>query len=159
MSAENLENLFPNLKQTGYAITSEEDVEYNCVAWAVGDNRKWWEPLPGFYWPPGVIKEYTLAAYARVFEIHGYKACDNSDFEQEYEKIAIFIDKAGDPSHISRQTASGEWMSKIGELEDIEHHVLNALEGEAYGTVVQIMKRPRKNPTGGTIDRGAQSTI
>ncbi len=71
MSTENLENHFPNLKQAGYSITSEEDAGYNCIAWAVGDNRKWWEPLPGFYWPPGVMKEYTLAAYARVFETYG----------------------------------------------------------------------------------------
>jgi len=89
MSAENLENLFPNLKQTDYAITSAEDVDYNCIAWALGDCRKWWEPLPGFYWPPGVMKEYTLAAYARVFEIHGYAACESPEFEPGYEKIAI----------------------------------------------------------------------
>ena len=152
MSAENLENLFPNLKQTGYAITSEEDVDYNCVAWAVGDSRKWWEPLPGLYWPPGIMKEYTLAAYARVFEIHGYAACDNPEFEPGYDKIAIFVDEAGAPSHATRQTTSGKWTSKIGELEDIEHDCLSALEGEAYGTVAQIMKRLRRDHAGGKSD-------
>ncbi|MCI0387583.1 MAG: hypothetical protein MOB07_02265 [Acidobacteria bacterium] len=48
MSSENLENLFPNLKPTDYAITSEENVDYNRIAWVVGDNRKWWEPLAGY---------------------------------------------------------------------------------------------------------------
>jgi hypothetical protein len=84
MSEENLENLFPNLKLTDYAITSEEDVDYNCIAWAVGDSRK--------------------------------------------------------------------WTSKIGELEDIGHDGLSALEGEAYGNVAQIMKRPSRIRGGETID-------
>ncbi len=150
MSAENLENLFPNLKQAGYAITSEEDVDYNCIAWAVGDSRKWWEPLPGFYWPPGAAKDYTLAAYMRVFEIHGYTACDNPEFEPGYEKIAIYVDDSGGPSHAARQTSSGKWASKIGELEDIEHDSLNDLEGEAYGTVARIMKRPQRDQAGRT---------
>ena len=57
MPAEEIENLFPKLPQTGYAITSPADADYNCIAWAVGDKRQWWEPLPGFYWPPGVAKE------------------------------------------------------------------------------------------------------
>jgi hypothetical protein len=152
MSEERLESLFPNLKQGGYAITSEEDVDYNCVAWAVGDSRQWWEPLPGFYWPPGVMKEYTVTAYARIFEIHGYTACDNPDFEAGYEKIAIFVDNTGDPSHAARQTASGKWTSKIGELEDIEHDDLIALEGAAYGKVAHILKRPRREQAGGTND-------
>ncbi len=129
MPAERLESLFPNLRQAGYTITSVADVDYNCIAWAVGDTRKWWEPLPGFYWPPGARKEYSLAAYLRVFTVHGY------------DKIAIYADAEAIPSHAARQTASGKWTSKIGELEDIEHDTLNALEGEAYGTVAQVMKR------------------
>ncbi len=147
MPAENLESLFPNLKQAGYAITSEEDADYNCIAWAAGDSRQWWEPSPGLYWPPGATKEYTLAAYMQAFEIHGYVPCDNPEFEPGYEKIAIYVDDAGAPSHAARQTTSGKWTSKIGELEDIEHSSLSDLEGEAYGRVAQIMKRLRKTRT------------
>lgn len=141
MSAENLENLFPNLKRAGYKITSEADVDYNCVAWAVGDARQWWEPLPGFYWPPGVRKEHSLATYIRIFVIHGYSPCDAAELEPDYQKIAIYVDADGIPSHVARQTGDGKWTSKIGELEDIEHDTLDALEGEAYGIVFQIMKR------------------
>ena len=141
MSAERLESLFPNLNRAGYTITSAADVDYNCIAWAVGDTQKWWEPLPGFYWPPGVHKEYSLTAYLRVFAVHGYATCDRAGIEPGFQKIAIYVDAEGIPSHAARQTAAGKWTSKIGELEDIEHDTLSALEGEAYGTVAQVMKR------------------
>ncbi len=141
MPTEKLEKLFPNLKQAGYKITSAADVDYNCIAWAVGDSRQWWEPLPGLYWPPGVQKEYSITAYLRIFAIHGYTPCDHADLEPGYQKIAIYVDADGLPCHAARQTAEGKWTSKIGELEDIEHGTLESLEGEAYGTVVQIMKR------------------
>lgn len=141
MSAERLESLFPNLKHEGYKITSIADVDYNCIAWAVSDTRKWWEPLLGSYWPPGVQKEYSLAAYLCVFAIHGYAPCEQANLEPGYQKIAVYADADGIPSHAARQTAAGNWTSKIGELEDIEHDTLRALEGDAYGMVAQLMKR------------------
>jgi hypothetical protein len=141
MPADDLENLFPNLRAEGYAITSPEDANYNCIAWAVGDTHDWWEPLPGFYWPPGVKKENSLAAYTRIFAIHGYTVCKDSMVETGFGKIAIFTDPAGIPTHVTRQLPSGKWTSKIGELEDIEHDSLQALEGEAYGAVALVMKR------------------
>jgi hypothetical protein len=55
--------------------------------------------------------------------------------------IALFADKNDFPLHAARQLPSGRWTSKLGELEDIEHG-LRDLEGDAYGTVVLIMKRP-----------------
>jgi hypothetical protein len=47
---------------------------------------------------------------------------------------------------------SGKWTSKIGELEDIEHDGLSALEGKAYGTLAQILKRPRRDQGSETND-------
>ncbi len=145
MPSELLESLFPNLKPGEYQITSPQDDKYNCIAWAVGDTHQWWEPssLHGFYWPPGVGKEYNLASYSRVFAIHGYTPCDTSELEQGYEKIAIYVDSMGIPTHAARQKESGVWTSKLGELEDIEHTTLSALEGPDYGAVAQIMKRHR----------------
>ena len=144
MTAEALASLFPTMAQTGYAITSPEDWRYNCIAWAVGDMRQWWEPLRGSYWPPGVPREYTLAAYTRVFAIHGYVSCDNAELEPGFEKVALFTNEEGAPTHAARQLASGIWASKLGELEDIEHTTLHALEGAAYGKVAQVMKRARR---------------
>jgi hypothetical protein len=91
-----------------------------------------------------VSKEYNLTSYSRVFAVRGYTPCDTGELEQGYEKIAIYADSMGIPTHAARQKESGVWMSKLGELEDIEHETLGALEGPGYGVVAQIMKRPRR---------------
>jgi hypothetical protein len=53
----------------------------------------------------------------------------------------LFVDAAGMPTHAARQRPSGSWTSKMGNAEEIEDE-LRALEGEIYGTVVLILKRP-----------------
>ena len=143
MPAENLENLFPNLKQTGYAITSPAEVNYNCIAWAVGDQGQWWEPLRGFYWPPGVAQDYTLAAYIRVFSIHGYAPCDSAEPELEFEKVTLFVDESGLPSH-----AADNWKTHTGPASSASWKTSNTpaymrLKGQLNGTVAQVMKRRR----------------
>lgn len=37
---------------------------------------------------------------------------------------------------------SGTWTSKLGPQEDIEHHELDGLVGDKYGTVAVIMRKP-----------------
>jgi hypothetical protein len=61
------------------------------------------------------------------------------------EKIAVFANAKGVPTHAARQLASGFWTSKLGVSEDIEHR-LRDLEGDIYGTVALIMKRPLPAP-------------
>ena len=142
MPANILETLFPNLKAGGYAITSDRNAEYNCIAWAAGDTQKWWEPFgERYYWPSDALNEYSLAAYSQAFAVYGYALCDDAAPEAGFEKIAIYVDAQGIPAHAARQLPSGKWASKLGKLEDIEHDTLTALEGDAYGTVALIMKR------------------
>ena len=57
----------------------------------------------------------------------GYHECDNADFEDGYEKVAIYADATG-PSHMARSLPNGKWTSKIMKMEDIEHATLAALE-------------------------------
>jgi hypothetical protein len=64
-----------------------------------------------------------------------------------FEKIALYADKNGLPSHAARQLPSGTWTSKLGPMEDIEHLMLEALEDaagttSAYGKVALIVRRP-----------------
>ena len=56
---------------------------------------------------------------------------------KDYKQFA----KDGICTHASLQLADGKWTSKLGFLNDISHS-LHALEGELYGSVVCIMKRP-----------------
>jgi hypothetical protein len=67
--------------------------------------------------------------------------CEGDELEAGFEKIALFANNQGIPLHAARQLPSGRWTSKLGELEDIEH-TLRDLEGEEYGSVALVMKRP-----------------
>jgi hypothetical protein len=50
MRSPRLESLFPNLRADPYAVTSPASTVYNCIAWAAGDNTRWWEPDPSAEW-------------------------------------------------------------------------------------------------------------
>jgi hypothetical protein len=136
------ENLFPLLAATGYRITSPVDSRYNCIAWAAGQSFPWWWPDPdGFdYWPPNVPREHNIAAFVQAFGTLGYEICQDGALELGWEKVAIYA-IAGAPMHAARQLPNGLWTSKLGPDEDIEHE-LNGLSGTAYGTVIQILRRP-----------------
>lgn len=142
--AANRESLYPQLRADGYKVTSEESPIYNCVAWASHETRRWWWPDKAglYYWPTGVSREETLAAFIAMYEKVGYRACNNAQHETGWEKIAIYVTALGIPTHVARQIGKA-WTSKLGRCEDIEHKTLEALAGNppAYGQIGQIMKR------------------
>jgi hypothetical protein len=141
-----LEHLFPDLADWGYAVTSEISCEYNCVAWALDDSsRNWWppgEPSGDVFWPEGAPVAVTLDGFVRTFERLGFVVCEDEDYEAGVEKVALFVDESGEPTHAARQKGPERWASKLGRLHDIEHP-LRALEGKEYGRAVQFMKRTR----------------
>jgi len=151
MTEAEIEAIFPSLR-AGFDITSPTDEEYNCIAWSINDVRQWWWPTPhgqrkwpGKYWPPGVDHEETLKAFTKVYESLGFKKCDEREFEAGYDKIAIYADSIGTVLHAARWWIEDNgWSSKLGEENDIRHHSLESIEGASYGTVVQIMKRRRR---------------
>jgi hypothetical protein len=53
----------------------------------------------------------------------------------------LYATADGVPTHAARHLPDGQWTSKLGRWEDIEHR-LPHLEGETDGAVVKIMKRP-----------------
>ncbi|MBC7855078.1 MAG: hypothetical protein IAF94_16730 [Pirellulaceae bacterium] len=136
-----LEALFPSLIGSGYRRTSLPTIEYNCIAWAAGEARGWWEPDPYglWYWPPGAPRAYTQKGYIAAFASRGYTRCKDADLRDGYEKIAIYV-LNGFPQHAARQLRSGIWTSKLGDLDDISHS-LSALEGDRYGTPRIFMQR------------------
>ncbi len=138
---DHLEGLFPTLCDSGYVVTSSEDVLYNGVAWA-GDPDQWWWPAEDCYWPDTVAREETLAAFVAAFAELGFALCDDSQLEEGYEKIAIYASQDGTPTHVARQLDSGLWSSKLGQLQDIQHQ-LEDLAGNLYGHVVHFLKRER----------------
>jgi hypothetical protein len=140
-----LELVFPGLAKSGHRVTSPVDQRYNCIAFAARDTAIWWWPTPAdvkeVYWPAGVERAETLSAFRALFASLGFVECGETEAEDGFEKIALFANAAGTPLHAARQLKNGRWTSKLGEREDIEHE-LRDLEGEHYGSVVAIMKRP-----------------
>ncbi len=149
MSRAILEANHPRLKRAPYGITSPVDPGYNCIAYAAGDTKRWWWPFHGLsqaYWPAGVPRELTLAAFIEAFATVGYAPCADGGIEPGYEKVAIFTDPQRNPTHAARQVLpSGRWSSKMGPQEDI-NHLLYGVEGPPYGGVAQYLRRP--------LDRG-----
>jgi hypothetical protein len=137
---EMLEMSFPSLPDQDYSPQSEATTDYNCIAFAAGDLKRWWWPRPGYYWPPGVPREETLDALIAAFGSVGYtEKCDVSDLYPGYEGIAVFI-LSGKPKHAARQYADGRWASKLGSCLDLTHP-LHALEGADYGRVAAVLRR------------------
>jgi hypothetical protein len=97
-----------------------------------------------------VPSEISLDSYKAVFEVLGYLECSTPDFEVGYEKIAIYVDVDLIPCHAARQLVNGNWTSKLGDWQDIEHPNLNSLESSPlmespYGVVALIMRRRRRS--------------
>jgi hypothetical protein len=137
-----LEEWFPNLAQTNYKITSLRTYDYNCIAWAVEEDDRWWSPnADEYYWPEGAPTELSLTAVIQTFGLFGYTPCQTADLEPEHQKIAIYVNTGGELTHVARQLTNGKWTSKLGDWEDIEHE-LRGIEGEMYGSVRQILSRP-----------------
>ena len=143
---ENIEQDFPGLHGKDWRLTSPWDKRYNCIAWAAGDNTRWWWPMDGSYWPDVANRVETVAAFVAAYASLGFEPCPDAAHEIEFDKIAIFVGLDGIPTHAARQLSDGQWTSKLGRSEDITHG-LTDICGEAYGSVVQIMRRAKKQIT------------
>lgn len=141
---------FPNLTRGEYEVTSAETPDYNCIAHAAGKDDNWWWPdEPPSYWPPGHDKAETLEAFVKAYATVGFVVDFNqtSELEVGIEKVAIYVDADGVPTHAARQLTNGSWTSKLGEWEDIQHKTLKAMEddglGLGYGKVAVILRRKK----------------
>lgn len=145
MNKQELLAAFPGLAADGYRETSPPTYDYNCIAWAACRNDQWWEPDPDFllFWPDGIGRQYTLAAYIAAYQTVGFEVCTSGTFEFSVERIVIFVDATGVPTHAARQLESGKWTSKLGSEVDIEHATPDALTGAFYGQLACFMRRPR----------------
>ncbi|MCY2995937.1 MAG: hypothetical protein NTY19_50015 [Planctomycetota bacterium] len=138
-----LEAIFPKLAESDYEITSPQSDAYNCIAWAAGDERHWWWPVPAeeTFWPSGVPREATLEAFVAAFATLGYEVCQDPAWEQGLEKVAFYTKDAA-PKHAAKQRSDGRWTSKLGALEDVIHDSLESLAGDIYGQAMTFLRRP-----------------
>jgi hypothetical protein len=144
----------PNVRPDNFICSSDRTDHlpcwgYNCIAWAAGKTDAWWWPIEGdpcAFWPIPIdpIDPVTLDQFIRAFESERFEVCDDDRFENGFEKVAIYLDGNGEPTHAARMLPSGIWTSKLGRGEDIEHKTLRVVEGKGYGKAQKFLKR--ENP-------------
>lgn len=121
----------PNLYE--FSVTSEPSEGYNCFAWALGDDSQWIDPTVDYARATtNVSNESQFDSVVELFRQAGYEVCGDDSLEDGYEKVAIYA-KDGEPTHAARQLSDGRWTSKLRKYEDIEHDLLDALNGEGFG--------------------------
>ena len=102
-----IEVIFPGLQPGKYSITSAASPKYNCIAWAVDNDRVCWWPSEDDrdYWPSSISREESIDTFRTMFASFGYEACATSDAEPAIEKVALFANVHGVPTHPS----TAEW--------------------------------------------------
>lgn len=142
---------FPGLRyDEKFEITSPQDPNYNCIAWAYQLKNRWMWPPRGqqiwaldavTYWPDDNAST-DVERFVDAFRLKGYEKCETSDFEEGYRKIVLYV-KPGttECTHAARQLSSGLWTSKLGRWYDIQHGTPQAIEGSLYGSVYCYMRK------------------
>jgi hypothetical protein len=128
---------FPKLAETPYKVTSPETQDYNCIAWAAGEDGRWW--WPGVFWPKDLPAKVTRIAFVKAFNERGYELCEGPELEKGFEKVCLY-EKLERPTHAARQLANGTWTSKLGNSYDISHE-LDGLRGKRYGHPTIYLRR------------------
>ena len=131
---------FPHLSNCEQ--TSAPTAAYNCIAWAAGETHRCWWPRPerAWYWPPAIPREETIIRFVEAFALLGYGPCHDGGLEAGWQKVVLYA-CSGTPRHMARQLENGVWTSKLGSSIDIAHVTVEELEGPAYGSVEQYLRR------------------
>src|ERR1700733_6470337 len=126
---------------------SKATARYNCLGFAAGDDRHWWEAEANgsrFYWPQHIKRVTNIDTVSEIFTLEGFELTDNHEIEPDYEKIAIYASlDTFEFSHIARSDGK-VWKSKLGSGQDIYHNSLVVLEGDQadeYGIVERVLRR------------------
>lgn len=134
---------FPKLTAGNSKVTSLKTKSYNCIAWAAGENHRWWQtadPFGQYYWPPQAPRSSSLSALIAAFRTIGYEPCADGRPEGGFEKVALY-ERDAKWTHAARQLPDGTWTSKLGSSVDIMHKTPE-LVSDTYGEVTCFMRRP-----------------
>jgi hypothetical protein len=136
----------PNPMSSDYWPPNVRESRFNNVPIALLLLREI-DSMAGILFLRYLISKERLQVYLEAYRTIGYETCDSQCFEPGFEKIAIYVNDNGKPTHAARQLPNGQWTSKIGMWEDVEHEFSESLAMEIrgqiidYGTIAQLMKR------------------
>lgn len=147
ITPDELRKSFPKLVSGTFEPASKATARYNCIAFAAGDERHWWEGEGNggrYSWPSRIRRVTTVETVCEIFVSEGFVETQNCEIEPGYEKVAIYahLDTC-EFSHVARSDGT-VWKSKLGKGQDIHHYSLDVLEGDQsdeYGIVERILRR------------------
>jgi hypothetical protein len=140
----------PHLTTATCEIKSKATNRYNCIAWAAGEDfRNWWPDPNGVgYWPSNVPREVTIQAFILAYGTLGFQEGGDGRLETGIQKLALYVKGQPEiPTHAALQLESGQWTSKLGPFEDVNHTTPEAATGPVYGRVYCYLSRPRRRPS------------
>lgn len=139
-----------------FKVSSPEDPNYNCIAWAFRLFKdKWMQPPCGKYipqldavtwWPDGVTPSMDISSLIEAFLSNSFSHCDTWEHEDGFIKVALYYNPTNNKwTHAARESRTGKyWMSKLGPGNDIQHGTPFSIEGAIYGKVYCCLKREDK---------------
>lgn len=137
-------SLFPNITVDSFIITSPLTKGYNCIAWAYGEDKKWfWPGSKDVHWPENIPNTVEVNSFIELYRSIGYEICDDESYEEGFLKVAIYTNNTGKPQHAARQINKSFWTSKLGEGHDVSH-TIPSLNNGFYGNATVFMKRAVK---------------
>src|SRR5262245_58321372 len=88
-----LKSDFPTLGDN-FFLNSSASGRYNCIAWAVGDETKWWEPStdPRHHWPTDIPKDPSLGTITSLLKKYRFLTCASMQLSPRTEKVAIYCE-------------------------------------------------------------------
>jgi hypothetical protein len=136
---------FPNATSETLIETSPATNDYNCIAWTLGKTNAWYDSTPGYTWPWSHRDRMFASAITSIVELYrreGFLECQSLELEPGFEKVAIYSTE-GRFKHAALQLVNGEWTSKMGPFEDVQHATAETLIGPELETIARVMKRER----------------
>ena len=65
-----------------FELTSEATPQYNCFAWALGNDSQWFDPTADYgYWPESIPNDVTIDSIVELFRSAGYEQCHDGSLE------------------------------------------------------------------------------
>lgn len=127
-----------------FAITSNKDLLYNCIAWAMGTNQMWvgtYRNVPWIWWPSTCSLDQSPQSLVDAFTFVGFEICDNNLYEDDYDKVILY-ELNGKWTHAARVLSNDVCYSKFGESWDGHHSNKDDLfDGTIYGHAYTYMRR------------------
>ena len=81
----------PLVSDANHDVTSSDDPEYNCVAWALGLTDRWvWPGRDDAWWPDSIRQDDSVESFIELFRSVDFERCDSAALETGYERVAVF---------------------------------------------------------------------